>query len=144
MKQIMIFLLLLCATCVNANGIKTTFARQINIKRDNNKTVAFGFGDSVTVYGYKKKSGVYYYNIETEYYADLIRSNDIPFAVTEKELKKLPNALDDEQKDFMRLREQYVTQKLLAKKKERAFRGDFMNIVDSNYSLSSDDTFFHA
>lgn len=139
MKQIIAFLMLLCTTCVSAQGIQTTFTRQINIKRDYNSPISFNFGDSVTVYGYKKKSGVYYYNIETKYYADLIRSNDIPFAATEKELKKLPNALDDEQKDFMRLRKQLAAQRLLTLKKEKALRGDFMNIVSAHYALSSDD-----
>lgn len=139
MKLIIAILMLMCALNVSAQGIKTTFTRKIDIKRDYNQVQTFGFGDSVTVYGYKKKSGVYYYNIETEYYADLIRSNDIPFAATEKELKKLPNALDDEQKDFMRLRKQMVAQRVLSHKKQRALRGDYMNIVNTYYSLSSDD-----
>lgn len=132
MKQIISFLLLLCATSVSAQGIKTTFTRDIYIDDGLKELHAFAIGDSVTIYGYKRKNSIYYFNIETKYYADLIDFYDIPFDVTEKALKKLPNALSDEQKDFMRLRKQYINQKILEQKKQNAFSGKFLNIVSSD------------
>ena len=127
--------MLLCTLKISAQSIRTTCTTNFNINQAYNAFSTLSVGDSITIYGYKKKSGFFHYNIESENYAGLIRTNNIPFEVTEKELKKLPNALSDEQTEFMKKKKIEVAKRVDEKRKKNAFSGAFRNVVATSYSL---------
>lgn len=102
-----------------AQGIKTNFSEKIVL------TDIIGYpqhtfyaGESVTIHAYKKKSGKYHFLIETEDYATIINCSNIPFHATEKELKKLPNALNSDADVLLKEKQQTVYQRQIKKERE--------------------------
>jgi hypothetical protein len=102
-----------------AQGIKTNFSEKIVL------TDIIGYpqhtfyaGESVTIHAYKKKSGKYHFLIETEDYATIINCCNIPFHATEKELKKLPNALNSDADVLLKEKQQTVYQRQIKKERE--------------------------
>ena len=139
MRKITILIMLFCAMTISAQSIKTTCTKKTNINQSSDEYSLLDFGDSVTIYGFKEKNGFYHFNIETEKYAGLMRANDIPFDVTEKELKKLPNALDDKQREFIQSRKQIIAKKIEQNRREKILSGAYKYIVSTGYSLNSAD-----
>lgn len=123
MKKFVLFLIVCVLSFIGlyAQGIKTNFSEKIvltNIIGSPQHT--FYAGESVTIHAYKKKSGKYHFLIETEDYATIINCSNIPFHATEKELKKLPNALSNEADVLLKERQNAVYQR--HEKKERDAR----------------------
>lgn len=117
-----IFLLIHCilfSVGLFAQSIKTSFSEEISLTDIIGSRIhTFYSGESVTIHAYKKKSSRYLFLVETENYATIINCNKIPFHVTEKELKKLPNALSNEAVDLLKERQQAVYQRQLRNEEE--------------------------
>ena len=92
MKKILLSFVMFITLQANAQHIKTTVNDMFQIRSN----YTFNNGDTVDIHAYKKNKDVFYFIVETEEYADLIKCHTIPFAVEEKQLKKLPNALSEE------------------------------------------------
>lgn len=137
MRSNTFLLTLLCAITISAQSIKTTCTKKININQSLDEFSLLDFGDSVTIYSFKEKNGFYFFNIETERYAGLMRTNDVPFDVTEKELKRLPDALGDKQKEFIQSRKLIVEQKIAKERRERVFSGAYKYIISNSYALTA-------
>lgn len=97
MKNLFLFLLFLFSSeFVNAqlsSVVKRGFSVSGNLEND---YFVCEYGDTVTIHAFKKKSGKYYFALSTEDFAKIISFDDIPFDISEKHLKKLPNALDSD------------------------------------------------
>ena len=99
MKYFFLFIAIVIAFSLNAQSIKTKIEENINLKECVGlRDVSFSAGDTITIHAYKKKNNLYYFIVETRYYANLVVSSVIPFNVEQKELKRLPNALSDNAK----------------------------------------------
>ena len=129
---------LFCFAITNAQEMASTVIKSFQVP-DINKidTYTFNEGDEVTIYGYKKKNDIYHFIVSTDVYAGHIETDIIPFAVHEKQLKKLPNALSSEMSKL----EYNMTNDLIAKKKyevkQNALNGKYMVILDSDNMLVS-------
>ena len=128
---------------VSAQSIRTRFSTTINVFNNYYRTQidTFSLGDSVTVHAYYKKGNKYSFLIETNDYADIINCKFIPFDATEKQLKKLPNALSDEVlklrlqlKNNIENRKQQLLEVKLEEEKlqyrAKALRGEIKAVLD--------------
>lgn len=135
MRKYIVFMFLMIAASLNAQ-IRTTVTEKFNVSKYtyiSDIAHSFAFGDSVTIYAYKKKSDKYYFLIDAGDYADIISCKDIPFDAVEKQLKKLPNALADEARVLkQKLQNDVENRKREARKKE-AFDGKIWATVSANY-----------
>ncbi|MBQ9285694.1 MAG: hypothetical protein IJ209_05365, partial [Bacteroidaceae bacterium] len=98
MKKFLFVLIVYTLSSVGicAQGIKTSFSEKVVLSycvEYSLKQHTFYAGESATIHAFKKKGGRYYFVVETEYYATSLNCDKIPFYATEKELKKLPDAL---------------------------------------------------
>ncbi len=135
MKILLIFLLLFSTSIVDAQGIKTKVTIPLSYSTDydlNKKDFSLNIGDSVTIYGYKKKSDWNYYVIETHNYAGRIRSKNVPFDITEKQLKKLPNALGDNMSTLIAEKKIEVERRKRIEDRIKALSGEICATVISN------------
>ena len=121
MKKFVLVLIVCVFSSVglHAQSIKTSFSERIVL------TDIIGFpqytfyaGESVTIHAYKKKSGKYNFLIETEDNATIINCSNIPFYATEKELKKLPNALSRDAVVLLKEKQQAAYQRQVKKERE--------------------------
>lgn len=94
----------------------------------------FKKGDEVIIHAYKKKSDNHYFLVETEYYANIIESPDVPFNVDIKDLKRLPNALSSKCEE-LRLE---LTQKVLDKKRKLALNGLITTVISGKTSFANE------
>lgn len=102
-----------------AQSIRTSFTERIRLTDFVGSTVhTFYSGESVTIHAYKKKNGIYHFLVETDNYATILNCNSIPFYVTEKELKKLPNAQSPEANVLLKNRQQAVYQRQVEKERQ--------------------------
>ena len=98
MKRYAIFVLVVFYTCIlTAQSLTTIVVSDFTEKDFMNIPFDFHEGDTVTILGYKRlvaNGGAYkyYFAIERGDFAKVIERKDIPFDVTEKKLKKLPDA----------------------------------------------------
>ena len=74
--------------------LRTTVTRQISIPFRGWSKV-YNVGETINLFSYEKKSGKYHFGIYSNDFAFLIVTDDIPFDVKEKELKKLPKPQGD-------------------------------------------------
>lgn len=117
--------------------IKTKLLQQIRIDRGFNQSVKLiETGDSVTVFAYKKKDDRHYFGIYTNDYADIINLKDIPFDLQPKQLKKLPNALNEEGKIQLNIVRKNINEKVrslaLSEKYKVFVTGTFTNEQNHN------------
>lgn len=124
--------------------IQTTTTEKFSITNNTtNTSYLVSPGDTVTIYGYKKKSNVYYFAYRTKDFADVSQFKAISFAVEEKRLKKLPNALSPEMKSFI----EEINKEIIA---EKALNGeiyiinnpqcDFFKTQSSHGNITKGDT----
>lgn len=137
MKRFLLLMMLtaLCAS-LYSQSLKTTFNDRIELKQYYSVLHTFAFGDSVTIHAYKKKGDKYHFLIETDEYAGVINCNKIPFDVTEKQLKKLPNALGSDIPDIERQLKANVDSRLRLQCKQLALSGKIWATVNSAYAFS--------
>lgn len=116
------FLLIICvfiSVGSFAQSIRTKFTEGIRLTDFVGSTIhAFYSGESVTIHAYKKKSGIYHFLIETDNYATFLKCKKIPFYITEKELKKLPNAQSPEANTLLKNTQQAVYQRQAEKERQ--------------------------
>ena len=164
MKKILLLLIVCACSSVRlfAQSIKTSFV--VGTKLTNIAGIpihTFYSGEIVTIHAYKKRSSRYHFLVETDNYAANINCTNIPFNVTEKELKKLPNALSNKADIMLKERQQAVYQRLtrkeqqaqLAKEKaeadakhqyrKKALEGKIRGILSGNASLIEDENGLH-
>jgi hypothetical protein len=120
MKRIILLIICIIISVGSfAQGIRTKFTEGIRLTDFVGSTIhTFYSGESVTIHAYKKKSGRYHFLVETDNYATTLICNNIPFLVTEKELKKLPNALSNDADALLKERQQAVYQRQVRKEQE--------------------------
>ena len=76
-------------TVIVAQDLETKVTQRFTINGDGwNKVLKYG--DPVTIFAYKEKSGIHSFGIYAEDYAGTIDLKIIPFDVQPKQLKKLP------------------------------------------------------
>lgn len=140
MRQIkfwnILILLLAIAEIASAQSIKTTVIRSFDAQKMFTTVHSFAIGDTVTIYAFKKKSDKYNFVVETEDYASRIVCLSIPFDVTEKQLKKLPNALGSEMGELIKNLQKNVESRQKQKCKRQALAGNYKRKVIANYFLS--------
>lgn len=74
--------------------LRTIVTRQISIPFRGWSKV-YNVGETINLFSYEKKSGKYHFGIYSDDFAFFIVTDDIPFDVKEKELKKLPKPNGD-------------------------------------------------
>ncbi len=139
MRKLLLLTLLSIATFLNAQTIKTTVTDKFSVKKYSySPDIAhtFAFGDSVTIYAYKKKSDKYYFLVDAGDYVDLISCKKIPFDALEKQLKKLPNALDDESRVLKQKLQNEMVNRKRGIMKKKALAGEIWTSVASSYSFT--------
>lgn len=157
MKKFLFFLIVCAISSVEvcAQGIKTSFSEKVVLSyyfEYSLKQHTFYAGESVTIHAFKKKGGRYHFVVETEYYATSLNCDKIPFYVTEKELKKLPDALGNESDALLRKSRQAVEIRLNHYCKKQALSGkinatiyspeQFDLVSGTNYKLNRGDTVY--
>lgn len=157
MKKFLLVLIVCTLSSVEvcAQGIKTSFSEKVVLSyyvEYSLKQHTFYAGESVTIHAFKKKGGRYHFIVETEYYATSFNSNKIPFYATEKELKKLPDALGNESDALLRRSRQAVEIRLNQYCKKQALSGKISETIYSpekfdlvsgtNYKLKKNDTVY--
>lgn len=135
MKKYLILLLLAIPEIVSAQSIKTTVIRSFDAQKMFTTVHSFTIGDTVTIHAFKKKSDKYNFVVETEDYASRIVCLNIPFDVTEKQLKKLPNALDSDMGELIKNLQKNVESRQKQKCKQQALAGNYKRRILANYSL---------
>lgn len=131
-KYLTLFLTFLTATLF-AQGITTTAIKAQYLKNDSGKDILlFSEGDTVIIHAFKKKKDKYFFIIETEMFAKKVSSPSIPFSVEEKKLKKLPDALSKEMKDFLLQKKEEVALRMKKKYRRPALDGEFRALL-KNY-----------
>lgn len=128
MKQILLLFGWLTYGTVFAQTITTSVQKNFSAN-DTKGVYEFKQGDKVTIHGFKKKEGKFNFVVETDYFAELLTLSDIPFEADEKQLKKLPNALDLSMQNLIRQKKQDVETRKLQKKREDALNGKIHNII---------------
>ena len=88
---LMITTLTVCSTKVLSQELRTTVTRRISIPFRGWSKV-YNVGETINLFSYEKKSDKYHIGIYSDDFAFIIATDDIPFDVKEKELKKLPKA----------------------------------------------------
>lgn len=153
-----LFVLIVCTLSsvgICAQGIKTSFSEKVVLSyyvEYSLKQHTFYAGESVTIHAFKKKGGRYYFVVETEYYATILNCDKIPFYATEKELKKLPDALGNESDALLKKSRQAVEIRLNQYCKKQALSGKISETIYSpekfdlvsgtNYKLKRNDTVY--
>ena len=155
MKKFLFVLIVYTLSSVGicAQGIKTSFSEKVVLSycvEYSLKQHTFYAGESATIHAFKKKGGRYYFVVETEYYATSLNCDKIPFYATEKELKKLPDALGNESDALLRKSRQAVEIRLNQYCKKQALSGKISETIYSpekfdlvsgtNYKLKRGDT----
>ena len=135
MKKYLTILLLAIAEVISAQSIKTTVVKSFDAQKMFTTVHSFVVGDTVTIHAFKKKSDKYNFVVETDNYASRIVCLSIPFDVTEKQLKKLPNALGSDMGDLIKDLQKNVDSRQKQKCKREALAGNFKRKVIGNYSL---------
>lgn len=134
---LIIVTMMVYATKALSQELRTTVTRRISIPFRGWSKV-YNIGETINLFSYEKKSGKYHIGIYSNDFAFIIETDDIPFDVKEKELKKLPKApggINDENlrkhyKDALI----YVHEKALAGKyKTKA--SDFLASTGSNMTF---------
>ena len=141
MKKILaIVILSLSAITLAAQSVITTVTTDFKV---NGATMTdyhhFKVGDTVTVYGFKKKSDKYHFIVEAKDYANLFSIDFIPFAAEEKQLKQLPNALDSDMSAFIAQKKQEIENKKAKERKEQALSGKIRVVMRDHYTLYASD-----
>ncbi|MBR4390085.1 MAG: hypothetical protein IKT00_13055 [Prevotella sp.] len=126
MRKAFVVLCLLFTFCQVSIGQSITTIVEIPF---NVETQQFIKGDTIVVYGYKKKSDEYHFIIEKGYYVGKIHSAFNPFAVEEKTLKKLPSATSSDMNVFISSRDSELKKLEKEAIKQKALNGDYVNVV---------------
>ena len=127
MKLYLFLVLLTCASLVQAQHIKTTTLKSINIQSDKGLSPEYkrvGVGDTVIIHAFKRKNGWNHFIVETYDFVGYYDSNEIPFDVIEKNLKKLPNALGDDVQALIKAKRLEVEERLRSDIKQKALNGE--------------------
>lgn len=135
MKKYVTIILLAIAEIVSAQSIKTTVVRSFDAQKMFTTVHSFAIGDTVIIHAFKKKSDKYNFVVETDDYTSRIVCLNIPFDVTEKQLKKLPNALGSEMGELIKNLQKNVDSRQKQKCKRQALAGNYKRRVIANYSL---------
>ena len=151
-KNILILCAFLVSLTMKAQIITTTNQSLPIYDSSNSREYLFSEGDTVSIYGYKKKGDVYYFAVVNNDFAKVISNNVIPFNVEEKQLKKLPNALGDAMKSFIYQKKCDIIESKKNRYKQDALNGKIHfvvgqdNIFVSKYGakgyISGGDTIF--
>lgn len=139
MKKELLFLMMLIALQTNAQGIKTTVIKEFQFRGNPNVSHTFARGDTVYIHAYKKYKDDYYFIVETEEYADLIKYYTTPFNVEEKQLKKLPNALSDDMSLLLKQKKEDALRRVKNKWKNKALNGEIKVKISNFYGLTATD-----
>ena len=132
MKKILLSFVMFITLQANAQHIKATVNDMFQIRSN----YTFNNGDTVDIHAYKKNKDVFYFIVETEEYADIIKCHTIPFAVEEKQLKKLPNALSEEMNLLLKQKKEEVLRRIKNKWKNKALNGEIKGIISNTFSLT--------
>lgn len=127
-----------------AQNVQTTVTQPFKATSSIDQFHTFKSGDSVTIIGYKKKGGQYNFAVVTDNYAEVFSLQTIPFDITEKALKKLPNALSDETRNTLKQKRAEIIAFRHAARKQEALDGKIRVVIpkkESSYS-SNDHYFF--
>ena len=126
MKKYVTIILLAIAEIVSAQSIKTTVVRSFDAQKMFTTVHSFAIGDTVIIHAFKKKSDKYNFVVETDDYTSRIVCLNIPFDVTEKQLKKLPNALGSEMGELIKNLQKNVD----SRQKQKCLFLDIYDIFD--------------
>lgn len=136
-KYVITVLLVAYAAGLSAQRLRTTVVEQYLTSSEIDQTHLFNVGDKVSLIGYKKKSGLHHFAVVADGYAEIFSYPIIPFNVTEKELKKLPNALSDEMRDAIKQIRTKIVSMRYAERKQHALEGRIRVVVPkSGFSYS--------
>lgn len=141
MKKLLIFLVLLFSVeFVNAQ-INSTVKRYFTVSGNySEEYFNCKVGDSVTIHAFKKKGGKYFFALSTADFARIMSFNDIPFDAEEKQLKKLPNALNSDIESFVKSKNEEILSEKKNKRKQDALSGKIRFIVTKDYLFSHDNS----
>lgn len=127
--------LILCLVCISsgcAQPLVTTVVKHFLVGEiPPMESHVFNVGDTVSVLGYKKKGDVYHFALESPDYAALIFLTYNPFALEEKRLKKLPDALGKDMKKLIAERQAAVISRRCEAYKLYALQGNVHAVVSS-------------
>lgn len=116
-----------------AQSIKTTIAKDFNVNQGYFSTAySFKAGDTVEVFGFKKKGKEYHAALQKDDYVLRLNMADYFFTADLKEMKKLPDALSQQVQDEVKRRQANI---ITAKKqavKERALQGKVKRKISGN------------
>ena len=128
---------ILFAITLSAQSVVTTVTKEFKVSGVYSADEhLFRLGDTVTVYGFKKKSDKYHFVVETRDYANLFSISFIPFSADEKQLKKLPNALNSDMDDFVKQKKQQIENRKRQTMKEQAISGRIKTVLKNYGTLS--------
>lgn len=136
MKKILPFLIM-CTFALRINAQIVATVKQALTLHDaiNNTDYFLKSGDSIKIYGYKKKGDIYNFVIVTDKDAQILSLNGIPFNVDEKQLKTLPNALSDDMKIFISRQKEEILANIKLKRKQDALDGRIYMVTDKPFLL---------
>ena len=135
-KYLLLVVLAMFSESLYSQSLRTAFNDRIELKQYYSVQHTFALGDSVNIYAYKKKGDRYHFLIETDDYADVINCSKIPFDVSEKQLKKLPNALGSDIPELKRQLKKNIDDRLRLQCKQRALSGQIWATVKSAFYFS--------
>ena len=135
-KYLLLVVLAVFSKSLYSQSLRTVFNDRIEIKQYYSVQHTFALGDSVNIHAYKKKGDKYHFLIETDDYANVIICNKIPFDVTEKQLKKLPNTLGSDIPELNQQLKKNVDGRLRQQCKQKALSGKIWATVNSAWAFS--------
>lgn len=127
-----IFILFLAANA-QAQSVTTTVTNPFVVDRYAADSHSFAVGDTVEIFGFKKKSGRFQYALQAGDYVANFAYAQHPFAIEQKQLKKLPDALGEEVKREAENRKAAVYQRKANLRKAEAMQGKVRGVIASTY-----------
>ena len=137
-KSALIFLLFLIAFSTQAQSVMTTVATSFEVDPFKADSHSFVVGDTVEIFGYKKKSGRFHYAVQAGDYVATFGYGFYPFVAEQKLLKKLPDALSEDVRQEAERRRAAITKRKRAVRKAAALQGEVRGIIASPYLMDAE------
>lgn len=134
MKRIVIaFIAALITANLAAQSVTTTVASPFVVDRYAKDSHSFAVGDTVEIFGFKKKGGKFQYALQAGDYVANITYALHPFTIEQKLLKKLPDAQGEDVKKEILNRKAAVYQRKANLRKAAALQGKVCGVIASPY-----------
>lgn len=124
---------LLLVSSIEAQSVWTTVATPFDVDRYTQNSHSFAVGDTVEIFGFKKKSGKFHFALQAGDYVANFALGIYPFTSEQKLLKKLPDALSEDVARETVRRKADVYQRHAALRKADAMQGKVRGVIESTY-----------